>query len=169
GKMLLAQAASHLGMSVVPNGASPTSQAGSSSPMRPAAAASVSTSTSGSVSIGETGNASKYGEQFSTEFEKGLNSKVVSLEQWKQANIKQPFTQIQASTPLYGAQTVTGFASGQNMTPTGTGQFLDQNVRQPFLSARQESPTWGAGLVDAFNSGMRSKGSEVTQAAKDMA
>ncbi len=169
GKMLLAQAASHLGMSVMPNGASPISQAGSSSPMRPAAAPSVSTSASGSVSIGETGNASKYGEQFSTDFEKGLNSKVVSLEQWKQANIKQPFTQIQASTPLYGAQTVTGFASGQNMTPTGTGQFLDQNVRQPFLFARQESPTWGAGLVDAFNSGMRSKGSEVTQAAKDMA
>ncbi|MGG1960734.1 transglycosylase SLT domain-containing protein [Bacillus pumilus] len=169
GKMLLAQAASHLGMSVVPNGASPASPSSSSSPMRPAASASVSTSASGSVSIGETGNASKYGEQFSTEFEKGLNSKVVSLEQWKQANIKQPFTQIQASTPLYGAQTVTGFASGQNMTPTGTGQFLDQNVRQPFLSARQESPAWGAGLVDAFNSGMRSKGSEVTQAAKDMA
>ncbi|MEE3679043.1 transglycosylase SLT domain-containing protein [Bacillus safensis] len=169
GKMLLAQAASHLGMSVVPNGASPTSPASSSSPMRPAAASSISTSASGSVSIGETGNASKYGEQFSADFEKGLNSKVVSLEQWKQANIKQPFTQIQAATPQYGAQTVSGFASGQNMTPTGTGQFLDQNVRQPFLNARQESPTWGAGLIDAFNSGMRSKGSEVTQAAKDMA
>ncbi|WP_144491117.1 transglycosylase SLT domain-containing protein [Bacillus sp. WP8] len=169
GKMLLAQAASHLGMSVVPNGASPTSPASSSSPMRPAAASSVSTSASGSVSIGDAANASKYGEQFSTDFEKGLNSKVVSLEQWKQANIKQPFTQIQASTPLYGVQTVTGFAAGQNMTPTGTSQFLDQNVRQPFLSARQESPTWGAGLIDAFNSGMRSKGSEVTQAAKDMA
>ncbi|MES9729405.1 MULTISPECIES: transglycosylase SLT domain-containing protein [Bacillus] len=169
GKMLLAQAASHLGMSVMPSGASPTSPAGSSSPMRPAAASSVSTSAGGSVSIGDAGNASKYGEQFSTDFEKGLNSKVVSLEQWKQANIKQPFTQIQTSTPQYGAQTVTGFAAGQNMTPTGTGQFLDQNVRQPFLSARQESPTWGAGLIDAFNSGMRSKGSEVTQAAKDMA
>ncbi|MCY7500690.1 transglycosylase SLT domain-containing protein [Bacillus pumilus] len=169
GKMLLAQAASHLGMSVMPSGASPTSPAGSPSPMRPAAASSVSASASGSVSIGETGNASKYGEQFSADFEKGLNSKVVSLEQWKQANIKQPFTQIQASTPLYGVQTVTGFAAGQNMTPTGTGQFLDQNVRQPFLNARQESPTWGAGLIDAFNSGMRSKGSEVTQAAKDMA
>lgn len=167
--MLLAQAASHLGMSVVPNGASPTSPASSSSPMRPAAASSVSTSASGTVSIGDAGNASKYGEQFSTDFEKGLNSKVVSLEQWKQANIKQPFTQIQAVTPQYGAQTVAGFAAGQNMTPTGTGQFLDQNVRQPFLSARQESPTWGAGLIDAFNSGMRSKGSEVTQAAKDMA
>ncbi|WLF28937.1 transglycosylase SLT domain-containing protein [Bacillus altitudinis] len=169
GKMLLAQAASHLGMSVVPSGASPTSPASSSSPMRPAAASSVSTSASGSVSIGDAGNASKYGEQFSTDFEKGLNSKGVSLEQWKQANIKQPFTQIQTSTPQYGAQTVTGFAAGQNMTPTGTGQFLDQNVRQPFLSARQESPTWGAGMIDAFNSGMRSKGSEVTQAAKDMA
>ncbi|MFS2246109.1 transglycosylase SLT domain-containing protein [Bacillus sp. A31] len=169
GKMLLAQAASHLGMSVVPNGASPTSPASSSSPMRPAAASSVSTSTSGSVSIGDAANASKYGEQFSTDFEKGLNSKVVSLEQWKQANIKQPFTQIQAATPQYGAQAVIGFAAGQNMTPTGTGQFLDQNVRQPFLAARQESPTWGAGLIDAFNSGMRSKGSEVTQAAKDMA
>ncbi|QAR54912.1 transglycosylase [Bacillus aerophilus] len=169
GKMLLAQAASHLGMSVVPNGASPTSPASSSSPMRPAAASAVSTSASGSVSIGDAGNASKYGEQFSTDFEKGLNSKVVSLEQWKQANIKQPFTQIQTSTPQYGAQTVTGFAAGQNMTPTGTGQFLDQNVRQPFLSARQESPTWGGGLIDSFNSGMRSKGSEVTQAAKDMA
>ncbi|MEH7795628.1 transglycosylase SLT domain-containing protein [Bacillus safensis] len=169
GKMLLAQAASHLGMSVVPNGASPTSPSSSSSPMRPASASSVSTSAGGSVSIGDAGNASKYGEQFSTDFEKGLNSKVVSLEQWKQANIKQPFTQIQTSTPQYGAQTVTGFAAGQNKTPTGTGQFLDQNVRQPFLSARQESPTWGAGLIDAFNSGMRSKGSEVTQAAKDMA
>ncbi|MBI1628893.1 transglycosylase SLT domain-containing protein [Bacillus safensis] len=169
GKMLLAQAASHLGMSVVPNGSSPTSPASSSSPMRPAAASSVSTSASGSVSIGDAGNASKYGEQFSTDFEKGLNSKVVSLKQWKQANIKQPFTQIQTSTPQYGAQTVTGFAAGQNMTPTGTGQFLDQNVRQPFLSARQESPTWGGGLIDSFNSGMRSKGSEVTQAAKDMA
>ncbi|MBW4850944.1 MAG: transglycosylase SLT domain-containing protein [Bacillaceae bacterium] len=169
GKMLLAQAASHLGMSVVPSGASPTSPASSSSPMRPAAASSVSTFASGSVSIGDAGNASKYGEQFSTDFEKGLNSKVVSLEQWKQANIKQPFTQIQTSTPQYGAQTVTGFAAGQNMTPTGTGQFLDQNVRQPFLSARQESPTWGGGLIDSFNSGMRSKGSEVTQAAKDMA
>ncbi|MBW3700556.1 transglycosylase SLT domain-containing protein [Bacillus altitudinis] len=169
GKMLLAQAASHLGMSVVPNGSSPTSPASSSSPMRPAAASSVSTSAGGSVSIGDAGNASKYGEQFSTDFEKGLNSKVVSLEQWKQANIKQPFTQIQTSTPQYGAQTVTGFAAGQNMTPTGTGQFLDQNVRQPFLSARQESPTWGGGLIDSFNSGMRSKGSEVTQAAKDMA
>ncbi|WP_342495700.1 transglycosylase SLT domain-containing protein [Bacillus sp. FSL K6-0994] len=169
GKMLLAQAASHLGMSVVPNGASPTSQAGSSSPMRPAAASSVSTSASGTVSIGDAGNASKYGEQFTSEFEKGLNNKVISMEKWKQANINQPFSQIQAATPLYGAQTVTGFAAGQNMTPTGTGQFLDQNVRQPFLSARQESPTWGAGLIDAFNSGMRSKGSEVTQAAKDMA
>ncbi|WP_410721118.1 hypothetical protein, partial [Brevibacillus sp. SIMBA_076] len=62
------------------------------------------------------------------------------MEQWKQANITQPFTQIQASTPLYGVQTVTGFAAGQNMTPTGTGQFLDQNVRQPFLNTRQESP-----------------------------
>ncbi|WP_367294281.1 transglycosylase SLT domain-containing protein [Bacillus pumilus] len=169
GKMLLAQAASHLGMSVMPSGASPTSPASSSSPMKPAAASSVSTSASGTVSIGDAGNASKYGEQFTSEFEKGLNNKVISMERWKQANINQPFTQIQAATPQYGAQTVTGFAAGQNMTPTGTGQFLDQNVRQPFLSARQESPTWGAGLIDAFNSGMRSKGSEVTQAAKDMA
>ncbi|MCA0163242.1 transglycosylase SLT domain-containing protein [Bacillus sp. RAR_M1_44] len=169
GKMLLAQAASHLGMSVVPNGSSPTSPASSSSPMTPASASSVSTSASGSVSIGDAGNASKYGEQFTSEFEKGLNNKVISMEKWKQANINQPFTQIQTSTPQYGAQTVTGFAAGQNMTPTGTGQFLDQNVRQPFLSARQESPTWGGGLIDSFNSGMRSKGSEVTQAAKDMA
>ncbi|MHC9079940.1 transglycosylase SLT domain-containing protein [Bacillus altitudinis] len=169
GKMLLAQAASHLGMSVMPSGASPTSPASSSSPLTPASASSVSTSASGSVSIGDAGNASKYGEQFTSEFEKGLNNKVISMEKWKQANINQPFTQIQTSTPQYGAQTVTGFAAGQNMTPTGTGQFLDQNVRQPFLSARQESPTWGGGLIDSFNSGMRSKGSEVTQAAKDMA
>ncbi|MFP3514450.1 hypothetical protein SB775_33680, partial [Peribacillus sp. SIMBA_075] len=78
---------------------------GSTSPMKPAAASSVSTSTSAAVSSGETGNASKYGEQFTSEFEKGLNNKVISMEQWKQANIKQPFTQIQASTPLYGVQT----------------------------------------------------------------
>lgn len=169
GKMLLAQAASHLGMSVVPSGTSPTSLVGSSFPMRTAVSSSVSTSASGSVSIGDTGNASKYGEQFTSNFEKGLNNKIISMEKWKQNNINQPFSQIQASTPLYGAQTVTGFAAGQNMTPTNTDQFLDQNVRQPFLSARQESPSWGSGMIDAFNSGMRSKGSEVTQAAKEMA
>ncbi|WP_366203964.1 transglycosylase SLT domain-containing protein [Bacillus safensis] len=208
GKMLLAQAASHLGMSVMPSGA--VGQV-SSSPAPTAVAASSSVgSIDGSVSMTGDIKASSIGEQFNDDFEQGLNRKVISLDQWKQKNIQKPFGQLTSDSGKYGQQTVSAFANGQQMTPTGTASFLqsrvktpyqqvmtasptwgsgtvsgfaagqnatsigtsqyvDQHIKQPFLQAKQESPSWGSGMIDAFNSGMRSKGSEVTQAAKEMA
>ncbi|MCY7544554.1 transglycosylase SLT domain-containing protein [Bacillus safensis] len=210
GKMLLAQAASHLGMSVMPSGAAGKKQV-SSSPAPTTASSSVgSMSGGGSVSMNANIQASSIGEQFNDDFEQGLNRKVISLDQWKQKNIQQPFGQLTSDSGKYGQQTVSAFANGQQMTPTGTDSFLqsrvkapyqqvmtasptwgsgtvsgfaagqnatsigtsqyvDQNIKQPFLQAKQESPGWGSGMIDAFNSGMRSKGSEVTQAAKEMA
>ncbi|MGE6629828.1 transglycosylase SLT domain-containing protein, partial [Bacillus sp. NPDC077027] len=200
GKMLLSQAASKLGMSVVPS-------AGSASPMTGSPTATHSSSVSSmSGNIQAAGN----GEQFSSDFEHGLNSKVISLDQWKQKNIQQPFGQLTADSekfgkqtvtafanaqsitstgttgflqsnvktpyqhvvtesPTWGVGTVTGFANGQSATQIGTRQYVDQNVRQPFLQVKQDSPNWGSGMIGAFVNGMRSKGSEVTQAAKDMA
>ncbi|CAM5513310.1 transglycosylase SLT domain-containing protein [Bacillus sp. FSL P2-0069] len=209
GKMLLAQAASQLGMSVVPSGAAGNSVSSSPAPTAVASSSSVG-SIDGSVSMTGDIQASSIGEQFNNDFEQGLNRKVISLDQWKQKNIQQPFGQLTSDSGKYGQQTVSAFANGQQMTPTGTDSFLqsrvkapyqqvmtasptwgsgtvsdfaagqnatsigtsqyvDQNIKQPFLQAKQESPGWGSGMIDAFNSGMRSKGSEVTQAAKEMA
>ncbi|WP_411908539.1 transglycosylase SLT domain-containing protein [Bacillus safensis] len=209
GKMLLAQAASQLGMSVMPSGAAGNKVSSSPAPTAVAASSSVG-SIDGSVSMTGDIQASSIGEQFNNDFEQGLNRKVISLDQWKQKNIHQPFGQLTSDSGKYGQQTVSAFANGQQMTPTGTDSFLqsrvkapyqqvmtasptwgsgtvsgfaagqnatsigtsqyvDQNIKQPFLQAKQESPGWGSGMIDAFNSGMRSKGSEVTQAAKEMA
>ncbi|MCY7739067.1 MULTISPECIES: transglycosylase SLT domain-containing protein [Bacillus] len=209
GKMLLAQAASQLGMSVVPSGAAGNSVSSSPAPTAVAASSSVG-SIDGSVSVTGDIQASSIGEQFNNDFEQGLNRKVISLDQWKQKNIQQPFGQLTSDSGKYGQQTVSAFANGQQMTPTGTASFLqsrvktpyqqvmtasptwgsgtvsgfaagqnatsigtsqyvDQHIKQPFLQAKQESPSWGSGMIDAFNNGMRSKGSEVTQAAKEMA
>ncbi|MEY8846239.1 transglycosylase SLT domain-containing protein [Bacillus safensis] len=209
GKMLLAQAASHLGMSVMPSGAAGNQVSSSPAPTAVAASSSVG-SIDGSVSMTGDIQASSIGEQFNDDFEQGLNRKVISLDQWKQKNIQQPFGQLTSDSGKYGQQTVSAFANGQQMTPTGTASFLqsrvktpyqqvmtasptwgsgtvsgfaagqnatstgtsqyvDQHIKQPFLQAKQESPGWGSGMIDAFNSGMRSKGSEVTQAAKEMA
>ncbi|MCY7653185.1 transglycosylase SLT domain-containing protein [Bacillus safensis] len=209
GKMLLAQAASQLGMSVVPSGAAGNPVSSSPVPTTPSFSVG-SMSGGGSFSMNANIQASGIGEQFNNDFEQGLNRKVISLDQWKQKNIQQPFGQLTSDSGKYGQQTVSAFANGQQMTPTGTDSFLqsrvkapyqqvmtasptwgsgtvsgfaagqnatsigtsqyvDQNIKQPFLQAKQESPGWGSGMIDAFNSGMRSKGSEVTQAAKDMA
>ncbi|WP_416807364.1 transglycosylase SLT domain-containing protein [Bacillus safensis] len=169
GKMLLAQAATHLGMNVVPKSASNLASSNVSAKQRTDVTSSVSLSGRGSISMNNSESGVSYGKEFTSDFEKGMNSKKISLNQWIQANIDQPFNQIQAASSVYGSQTVTGFASGQNMTSTGTSQYVDQHIKQPFLQAKQESPGWGSGMIDAFNSGMRSKGSEVTQAAKEMA
>ncbi|MCY7612216.1 transglycosylase SLT domain-containing protein, partial [Bacillus safensis] len=209
GKMLLAQAASHLGMSVMPSGAAGNQVSSSPAPTAVAASSSVG-SIDGSVSMTGGIQASSIGEQFNDDFEQGLNRKVISLDQWKQKNIQQPFgqltsdsgkygqqtvsafangqqitptgtasflqsrvktpyQQVMTASPTWGSGTVSGFAAGQNATSTGTSQYVDQHIKQPFLQAKQESSGWGSGMIDAFNSGMRSKGSEVTQAAKEMA
>ncbi|MGX9290510.1 transglycosylase SLT domain-containing protein [Bacillus sp. A015] len=151
GKMLLAQAASHLGMSVVPSSSGAASPV-SSSPAPAAPNASVG-SIGGSVSMNGNIQAASIGEQFNHDFEQGLNQKVISLDQWKQKNIQQPFGQLTSDSGKYGEQTVSAFANGQQMTPTGTDSFLKNHVKAPYQQVMTVSPTWGSGTVTGFATG----------------
>ena len=152
GKMLLAQAASHLGMSVMPSGAAGNQVSSSPAPTAVASSSSVG-SIDGSVSM--TGNiqASSIGEQFNKDFEQGLNQKVITLDQWKQKNIQQPFGQLTSDSGKYGQQTVAAFANGQQVTPTGTDSFLQSRVKAPYQQVMTASPTWGSGTVSGFSTG----------------
>ncbi|MCM3149675.1 transglycosylase SLT domain-containing protein [Bacillus pumilus] len=152
GKMLLAQAASHLGMSVMPSGAAGNQVSSSPAPTAVASSSSVG-SIDGSVSM--TGNiqASSIGEQFNKDFEQGLNQKMITLDQWKQKNIQQPFGQLTSDSNKYGQQTVAAFANGQQMTPTGTDSFLQSRVKAPYQQVMTASPTWGSGTVSGFATG----------------
>ncbi|MEK5135321.1 transglycosylase SLT domain-containing protein [Bacillus sp. FSL W8-0645] len=152
GKMLLAQAASHLGMSVMPSGAVGNQVSSSPAPTAVASSSSVG-SIDGSVSM--TGNiqASSIGEQFNKDFEQGLNQKVITLDQWKQKNIQQPFGQLTSDSNKYGQQTVVAFANGQQVTPTGTDSFLQSRVKAPYQQVMTASPTWGSGTVSGFATG----------------
>ncbi|AMM98495.1 transglycosylase SLT domain-containing protein [Bacillus pumilus] len=152
GKMLLAQAASHLGMSVMPSGAAGNQVSSSPAPTAVASSSSVG-SIDGSVSM--TGNiqASSIGEQFNKDFEQGLNQKVITLDQWKQKNIQQPFGQLTSDSGKYGQQTVAAFANGQQVTPTGTDSFLQSRVKAPYQQVMTASPTWGSGTVSGFATG----------------
>lgn len=152
GKMLLAQAASHLGMSVMPSGAAGNQVSSSSAPTAVASSSSVGP-IDGSVSM--TGNiqASSIGEQFNKDFEQGLNQKVITLDQWKQKNIQQPFAQLTSDSSKYGQQTVAAFANGQQVTPTGTDSFLQSRVKAPYQQVMTASPTWGSGTVSGFATG----------------
>ncbi|WP_441004811.1 transglycosylase SLT domain-containing protein [Bacillus sp. PsM16] len=157
GKMLLAQAASHLGMSVVPSNSGAASPVSSSSaPITPNAPAAPNTSAGsigGTVSMNGNIQSASIGEQFNQDFEQGLNQKVVSLDQWKQKNIQQPFNQMTSDSGKYGQQTVSAFATGQQMTPTGTDSFLQSRVKAPYQQVMTASPTWGSGTVSGFASG----------------
>ncbi|PCK20326.1 transglycosylase [Bacillus pumilus] len=147
GKMLLAQAASHLGMSVVPSGGAANSV--SSSP----ASNPSSSAIGGSVSMSGNIQAASIGEQINSNFEQGLNHKVISLDHWKQKNIQQPFDQLTSDSGKYGQQTVSAFATGQQMTPTGTDSFLQNRVKAPYQQVMTASSTWGSGTVTGFATG----------------
>ncbi|WP_420359020.1 transglycosylase SLT domain-containing protein [Bacillus altitudinis] len=157
GKMLLAQAASHLGMSVVPSSGGAASPVSSSpapiTPNAPAAPNASAGSIGGTVSMNGNIQAASIGEQFNHDFEQGLNQKVVSLDQWKQKNIQQPFNQMTSDSGKYGQQTVSAFATGQQMTPTGTDSFLQSRVKAPYQQVMTTSPTWGSGTVSGFATG----------------
>ena len=157
GKMLLAQAASHLGMSVVPSSSGAASPVSSSpapiTPNAPAAPNASAGSIGGTVSMNGNIQAASIGEQFNHDFEQGLNQKVVSLDQWKQKNIQQPFNQMTSDSGKYGQQTVSAFATSQQMTPTGTDSFLQSRVKAPYQQVMTASPTWGSGTVSGFASG----------------
>lgn len=157
GKMLLAQAASHLGMSVVPSSSGAASPVSSSpapiTPNAPAAPTASAGSIGGTVSMNGNIQSASIGEQFNHDFEQGLNQKVVSLDQWKQKNIQQPFNQMTSDSGKYGQQTVSAFATGQQMTPTGTDSFLQSRVKAPYQQVMTASPTWGSGTVSGFATG----------------
>ncbi|TYS25899.1 transglycosylase SLT domain-containing protein [Bacillus altitudinis] len=157
GKMLLAQAASHLGMSVVPSSGGAASPVSSSpapiTPNAPAAPKASSGSIGGTLSMNGNIQAASIGEQFNHDFEQGLNQKVVSLDQWKQKNIQQPFNQMTSDSGKYGQQTVSAFATSQQMTPTGTDSFLQSRVKAPYQQVMTASPTWGSGTVSGFATG----------------
>ncbi|WP_420735013.1 transglycosylase SLT domain-containing protein [Bacillus pumilus] len=152
GKMLLAQAASHLGMSVMPSGAAGNQVSNSPAPAAVASSSSVG-SIDGSVSMNGNIQASSIGEQFNKDFEQGLNQKVITLDQWKQKNIQQPFAQLTSDSGKYGQQTVAAFANGQQVTPTGTDSFLQSRVKAPYQQVMTASPTWGSGTVNGFATG----------------
>ncbi|WP_376745183.1 transglycosylase SLT domain-containing protein [Bacillus pumilus] len=152
GKMLLAQAASHLGMSVMPSGAAGNQISNSPAPIAVASSSSVG-SIDGSVSMNGNIQASSIGEQFNKDFEQGLNQKVITLDQWKQKNIQQPFAQLTSDSGKYGQQTVAAFANGQQVTPTGTDSFLQSRVKAPYQQVMTASPTWGSGTVNGFATG----------------
>ncbi|MEC1449440.1 transglycosylase SLT domain-containing protein [Bacillus haynesii] len=209
GKMLLAQAATKLGMRVVDDMGAAAGDGGTSSPV--SSTASYSASVSPAVGVGNiAAEAQAFGREFTGGFNKGIGSNAPSLDQWKQKNISKPFSSLPAESSNYGKQTVAGFASGQNAsatgtggflqakvnapyqttvkmssswgantvknfssgqnaTPTGTSQYVDKNINKPFLDSKQSAAGWGSGMVGHFISGMNGKGSEVSQAAKNLA
>ncbi|MCY9157233.1 transglycosylase SLT domain-containing protein [Bacillus haynesii] len=209
GKMLLAQAATKLGMRVVDDMGAAAGDGGTSSPV--SSTASYSASVSPAVGVGNIeAEAQAFGREFTGGFDKGIGSNAPSLDQWKQKNISKPFSSLPAESSNYGKQTVAGFASGQNAsatgtggflqakvnapyqttvktssswgantvrnfasgqneTPTGTSQYVDKNINKPFLDSKQSAAGWGSGMVGHFISGMNGKGSEVSQAAKNLA
>ncbi|MCY8756479.1 transglycosylase SLT domain-containing protein, partial [Bacillus haynesii] len=209
GKMLLAQAATKLGMRVVDDMGAAAGDGGASSPV--SSTTSYSASVSPAVGVGSiAAEAQAFGREFTGGFDKGIGSNAPSLDQWKQKNISKPFSSLPAESSNYGKQTVAGFASGQNAsatgtggflqakvnapyqttvktssswgantvknfasgqnaTPTGTSQYVDKNINKPFLDSKQSAAGWGSGMVGHFISGMNGKGSEVSQAAKNLA
>ncbi|MCY7984073.1 transglycosylase SLT domain-containing protein, partial [Bacillus inaquosorum] len=157
GKMLLSQAASKLGMSVVDDIASASSAGGepATSPLVRSAAVTASVSPIiDTSSLDE--QATSFGQQFTKSFDQGIRDNVVSMEAWKQKNVGQPMNNLISYSPNYGKQMVNGYAKGQNSTSTGTDGFLQTKVKTPFQNTVNKSSSWGSGTVKGFASGQNS-------------
>ncbi|MCY9382205.1 transglycosylase SLT domain-containing protein [Bacillus inaquosorum] len=154
GKMLLAQAASKLGMRVVDDMASASALSGGTALNT---VGSHSTSVSPSINTSSlNGQASDLGQQFSEGFGKGISNQPVKMEDWKKKNINTPFTQMISASPNFGKQMVSGYAKGQNGTATGTDGFLQSKVKTPFQATVNKSSSWGTGTVKGFAQGQNS-------------
>ncbi|MCY8540129.1 transglycosylase SLT domain-containing protein [Bacillus haynesii] len=152
GKMLLSQAATQLGMRVVDDIGSVSTDAGTVAPI--SSVASYSASVSPSMNAGNmTNQASSFGQQFTDGFDEGLNSNVVSIEDWKKKNIQMPFNNLMTSSPSFGKNVVAGYASGQNATATGTDGFLQSKVKTPFQNTVNTASSWGVNTVRGFAAG----------------
>ncbi|WP_415783374.1 transglycosylase SLT domain-containing protein [Bacillus subtilis] len=154
GKMLLAQAASKLGMHVVDDMASASTLSGGTALNT---VGSHSASMSPSINTSSlNGQASDLGQQFSEGFDKGISNQPVKMEDWKKKNINTPFTQMISASPNYGKQMVSGYAKGQSGTATGTDGFLQSKVKTPFQATVSKSSSWGTGTVKGFAQGQNS-------------
>ncbi len=157
GKMLLSQAASKLGMSVVDDIASASSAGGepaTSSLFRSAAVTASISPIIDTSSLDE--QATSFGQQFTKGFDQGIGDHVVSMDAWKQKNVGQPMNNLISYSPNYGKQVVNGYAKGQNSTSTGTDGFLQTKVKMPFQNTVNKSSSWGSGTIKGFASGQNS-------------
>jgi SLT domain-containing protein len=112
---------------------------------------------------------SNYGKQAVAGFASGQNTTATGTGGFLQAKVNAPYQTTVKTSSSWGANTVKNFASGQNATPTGTSQYVDKNINKPFLDSKQSAAGWGSGMVGHFISGMNGKGSEVSQAANNLA
>ncbi|MED1015341.1 transglycosylase SLT domain-containing protein [Bacillus atrophaeus] len=157
GKMLLSQAASKLGMSVVDDMASASSAGGETAVSPLAGGASVSATVAPTVDTSSLNEqAASFGQQFTQGFDQGIGDNVVSMDTWKQKNVGQPMKNLISYTPNYGKQVVNGYANGQNSTATGTDGFLQTKVKTPFQNTVNKSSSWGSGTIKGFASGQNS-------------
>ncbi|MEC2200614.1 transglycosylase SLT domain-containing protein [Bacillus subtilis] len=154
GKMLLAQAASKLGMHVVDDMASASTLSGGTALNTVGSQSASMPSSINTSSLN--GQASDLGQQFSEGFGKGISNQPVKMEDWKKKNINTPFTQMISASPNYGKQMVSGYAKGQNGTATGTDGFLQSKVKTPFQATVNKSSSWGTGTVKGFAQGQNS-------------
>lgn len=157
GKMLLSQAASKLGMSVVDDMASASSAGGETAVSPLAGGATVSATVSPTVDTSSLNEqASSFGQRFTQGFDQGIGDNVISMDAWKQKNVGQPMKNLVSYSPNYGKQVVNGYANGQNSTATGTDGFLQTKVKTPFQATVNKSSSWGTGTVKGFASGQNS-------------
>ncbi|WP_420976313.1 transglycosylase SLT domain-containing protein [Bacillus vallismortis] len=157
GKMLLSQAASKLGMSVVDDMASASSAGGGTAVSPLAGGSTVSATVSPTVDTSSLNEQSaSFGQQFTQGFDQGIDDNVVSMDAWKQKNVGQPMKNLISYSPNYGKQLVNGYANGQNSTATGTDGFLQTKVKTPFQNTVNKSSSWGTGTIKGFASGQNS-------------
>ncbi|QZY31566.1 transglycosylase SLT domain-containing protein [Bacillus amyloliquefaciens] len=157
GKMLLSQAASKLGMSVVDDIASASSAGGEPATSLLIRRAAVTASVSPIIDTSSLDEqATSFGQQFTKGFDQGIGDNVVSMESWKQKNVGQPMNNLISYSPNYGKQVVNGYAKGQNSTSTGTDGFLQTKVKMPFQNTVNKSSSWGSGTIKGFASGQNS-------------
>ncbi|MFT0802215.1 transglycosylase SLT domain-containing protein [Bacillus swezeyi] len=162
GKMLLAQAATKLGMHVVDDMGAAAADGGTAPTV--SSVSSYSASVSPAVSTVNMANqAASLGREFTDGFDTGIGSNTVSLDEWKQKNIGKPFSSLAAESSNYGKQTVAGFASGQNASVTGTNGFLQSKVNAPYQTTVKTSSSWGVNTVKNFASGQNTTPTGTTQ------
>ncbi|WP_049628318.1 transglycosylase SLT domain-containing protein [Bacillus sp. JFL15] len=110
-----------------------------------------------------------YGKQVVAGYAKGQNTSQTGTDSFLKTKVKTPYQSAVNQSSSWGTATVKGFSAGQNAKDTGTAQYVSTHINKPFVQSRDSANGWGSGLIGHFVSGMNAKGSEVKQAAKDLA